>query len=80
MPNAGQAAVFVAAPSIPRNAADYYAGKVANALLGGGYSSWLNQEVRVKRGLSYGAGSAIETRRSSGPLPRHGADEERIRR
>lgn len=66
MPNAGQAAVFLACSSIPRTAADYYAGKVANALLGGGYSSRLNQEVRVKRGLSYGAGSAIDTHRSTG--------------
>ena len=66
MPNAGQAAVFLACPSIPRTAADYFGGKVANALLGGGYSSWLNQEVRVKRGLSYGAGSGIETHRTAG--------------
>ena len=66
MPNAGQAAVFLSCSSIPRTAADYYAGKVANALLGGGYSSRLNQEVRVKRGLSYGAGSAIDTHRSTG--------------
>ena len=66
MPNAGQAAVFLACSSIPRTASDYYAGKVANALLGGGYSSRLNQEVRVKRGLSYGAGSALDTHRSSG--------------
>jgi zinc protease len=66
MPNAGQAAVFLACPSIPRNSTDYFAGKVANALLGGGYSSWLNQEVRVKRGLSYGAGSGIETHRTAG--------------
>jgi zinc protease len=66
MPNAGQAAVFLACASIPRTAADYFSGKVANALLGGGYSSWLNQEVRVKRGLSYGAGSGIETHRTAG--------------
>jgi len=66
MPTAGQAAVYIGCSSIPRNAADYYAGKVANALLGGGYSSWLNQEVRVKRGLSYGAASGLDTRRSSG--------------
>jgi len=66
MPTAGQAAVYIGCSSIPRDAADYYAGKVANALLGGGYSSWLNQEVRVKRGLSYGAASGLETHRSSG--------------
>jgi zinc protease len=66
MPNAGQAAVYIAAPSIARNADDWFAGKVTNALLGGGYSSRLNQEVRVKRGLSYGAGSNLSTWRNGG--------------
>ena len=66
MPTAGQAAVYLATPSIARGAEDYFAGKVANALLGGGYSSRLNQEIRLKRGLSYGAQSTLETRRSGG--------------
>jgi zinc protease len=66
MPVAGQAAVYLTAPGITRTADDWFAGKVANALLGGGYSSRLNQEVRVKRGLSYGAGSRLSTWRSSG--------------
>lgn len=66
MPTAGQAAVYLAAPSIARGAEDWFAGKVANALLGGGYSSRLNQEVRVKRGLSYGAASSLSTWRQGG--------------
>jgi zinc protease len=66
MPNAGQAAVYVSAPGITREADDWFAGKVTNALLGGGYSSRLNQEVRVKRGLSYGAASSIGTWRGKG--------------
>jgi zinc protease len=66
MPNAGQAAVYVAAPGITREADDWFAGKVTNALLGGGYSSRLNQEVRVKRGLSYGAASSLSTWRANG--------------
>jgi zinc protease len=66
MPNAGQAAVYLAAPGIERSSEDWFTGKVANALLGGGYSSWLNQEVRVKRGLSYGAGSGLATWRANG--------------
>jgi zinc protease len=66
MPAAGQAAVFLAAPGIGRGAADWFAGQVANTLLGGGYSSRLNQEVRLKRGLSYGAGSSLATRRTGG--------------
>jgi zinc protease len=47
---------------------EYNAALVANAVLGGGYSSRLNQEIRIKRGLSYGAGSAFEFRRMAGPF------------
>ena len=66
MPSTGQAAVFLAAPGIPRAAEDWFAGKVANTLLGGGYTSRLNQEIRLKRGLSYGARSTLGTRRTGG--------------
>ena len=44
----------------------YYAGLVANTVLGGGYSSRLNQEIRIKRGLAYGAGSSLSVRKGSG--------------
>ena len=37
-------------------------------MLGGGYSARLNQEIRIRRGLSYGAGSGIEARREPGPF------------
>lgn len=43
----------------------YYRGVVLNSVLGGGYSSRLNYEIRIKRGLSYGAGSSFSWR--SGP-------------
>lgn len=41
---------------------DYFPAIVMNSLLGGGYSSRLNQEIRIKRGLSYGAGSSFTWR------------------
>ena len=66
-PDAGQAAVYLARVGISRNAPDYYPGIVANSVLSG-YSGRLNQEIRIKRGLSYGAGSALETRRETGPF------------
>ena len=66
MPEAGQAAVTVAKPSIKRNSPDYYTGLVVNAALGTGFVSRLNREIRIKRGLSYGARSAIDSRRSGG--------------
>lgn len=66
MDDTGQAGVAIAAPSIARDAPDYYAGVVANALLGGGYSSRLNQELRIRRGLTYGVGSSLDARRHAG--------------
>ena len=65
-PGAGQAAVLLVRPAIARNDADFYAGTVANQVLGGGYSARLNREVRVKRGLSYGAGSSLTARKDGG--------------
>jgi zinc protease len=41
---------------------------VANAALGNGFISRLNREIRIKRGLSYGAGSSIDPRRGIGPF------------
>jgi zinc protease len=66
-PDAGQAAVLVLRQGIARQDKDYYPGLVANSVLTG-YSGRLNQEVRIKRGLSYGASSALEPRRDVGPF------------
>jgi len=66
MPNAGQAAVIVNRRGILRSDPRYYSGIVANTVLGGGYSARLSQEIRVKRGLAYGAGSSLSARRAVG--------------
>lgn len=68
MPEAGQAAVSVARPGIKRSSPDYYAGLVTNAALGTGFVSRLNREIRIKRGLSYGARSSLDARRDVGPF------------
>jgi len=65
MPDAGQAAVLAVREGINRSSPDYYRGIVSNAILSG-YSGRLNWEIRVKRGLSYGAGSTLDMRRSAG--------------
>ena len=36
--------------------------------MGGGFSARLNEEIRIKRGLSYGAGSGLGTRQDEGVL------------
>jgi len=66
LPGTGQAAVSLAAPGIARSDRRFYPGIVANGVLGGGYSSRLNTEIRIKRGLSYGAGSGLDARRFPG--------------
>lgn len=73
LPGSGQAAVTYAKaleegrvncylPEKCQTSTDYYPATVLNSLLGGGYSSRLNQEIRIKRGLSYGAGSGFSWR------------------
>jgi zinc protease len=66
MAAAGQAGVVLALPLPPRQGAERAAADVLDAVLGGGYSSRLNQEVRIKRGLSYAVHSRIEPRGTSG--------------
>jgi len=68
MPDAGQASVVVGRPGIRRADPTYTHALVANSILGGGYSSRLNQEIRIKRGLSYGAGSSFDPRVDVGPF------------
>lgn len=65
---AGQAGVVAAHAAIDRKADDYYAGLVSNAVLGGSYSARLNEEIRIKRGLSYGAHSSLDALRDGGWL------------
>jgi zinc protease len=66
-PDAGQAAVYLARTGINRKDTDYFRGIVSNSVLSG-YSGRLNQEIRIKRGLSYGAVSVLDTRRDVGPF------------
>ena len=66
LPGTGQAAVTVSKIAIARKDPNYYIGLVTNGVLGGGYSARLNEEIRIKRGLSYGAGSSLSTRRTTG--------------
>lgn len=75
MPGAGQSAVVLLAPyaalgqpADPSGMPEQRAAAVAQAVLGLGYSSRINQEVRIKRGLSYGASSTAEALPGGGLL------------
>lgn len=68
LPNSGQSAVSFAKPILwgrKSGTSQIFPSLVMNSVLGGGYSSRLNQEIRIKRGLSYGAGSSISWRANS---------------
>lgn len=77
LPNTGQASVsfvkmigvgrtsFASSESKGQSSRLFYPAQVLNAVLGGGYSSRLNQEIRIKRGLSYGASSSFAWRVNS---------------
>ena len=66
-PDAGQAAVILTRPALQRTDPDYFRALVTNSVLSG-FSGRLNQEIRIKRGLSYGAASIMEVRRDVGPF------------
>jgi len=68
LPETGQAAVSMGLRGVARTDADYFPLLVANNVLGGGYSARLNNEIRIRRGLSYGAGSSMQARMAPGPI------------
>ncbi|HVY83492.1 MAG TPA: pitrilysin family protein [Caulobacterales bacterium] len=68
LPHTGQAAVAMGSIGVARRDADYFPTVVANTVLGGGYSARLNEEIRIRRGLSYGAGSSMAARMAPAPI------------
>jgi zinc protease len=65
-PDAVQTQIRVGKLGIRRNDPDYIPVEVMNRIFGGGYNSLLNTEVRVKKGLTYGAYSQFSPQRYSG--------------
>lgn len=51
---------------IKRSNPDYVPVQVVNTILGGRFTSWLNDELRVNRGLTYGARSYFSEHKYSG--------------
>ncbi|MXO75041.1 insulinase family protein [Altererythrobacter aerius] len=62
MPEAGQAAVLAGVRAPARGSSDYYPLVLANSVLGAGSNGRLFNEVRTKRGLSYGSYSSFGSR------------------
>jgi predicted Zn-dependent peptidase len=65
-PDATQAYFVLGAPGYPMGDPITAAAQLMNTLFGGRFTSWLNTELRIERGLTYGASSAFRSWRSGG--------------
>jgi len=65
-PDATQSQIRLGNAGIRHADPDYVPFVVGNTVLGGAFTSWLVDEVRVKRGLTYAIDSRVEARRSAG--------------
>jgi zinc protease len=67
-PGAPQSQIRIGYVGVPRSTADYATLEVLNTLLGGSFTSRLNQNLRERNGFTYGAISAFDMRASAGPF------------
>ncbi|MBR9989472.1 MAG: insulinase family protein [Gemmatimonadetes bacterium] len=66
-PGSTQSIVRLGRIVLPRSTADYYALEVMNVILGGSFTSRLNQNLREDKGYSYGASSGFAWLPAAGP-------------
>ena len=59
-PGKPQSVLVVGQPAVPRSSPDHLALEVLNAVVGGSFTSRLNQNLREQHGYSYGASSRFE--------------------
>jgi predicted Zn-dependent peptidase len=67
-PEAAQSVIRISKVGAKRMTEDYFPLLVMNTILGGSFTSRLNQNLREKNGYSYGAGSGFAFRPSAGPF------------
>lgn len=65
-PDATETTFLIGGAGIARNDADYVPLQVLNTIVGGRFTSWLNDELRVNSGLTYGARSEFATLSQTG--------------
>ena len=68
MPGAEQSQVRIGWVGVPRSTPDYFTLQVLNTILGGSFTSRLNQNLREKNQFSYGASSRFDMRLAAGPF------------
>ena len=67
-PAAPQSELRIGHVAAARSTPDYHALVAANMVLGGQYVSRINMNLRVDKGITYGAGTAFDFRRRPGPF------------
>ncbi|MEO5618387.1 MAG: pitrilysin family protein [Candidatus Eisenbacteria bacterium] len=65
-PEATQSQIRMACPAVARNHPDFFPILVTNAILSGGFTSRLVNEIRVAQGLTYGISSRFRMQRGAG--------------
>jgi predicted Zn-dependent peptidase len=66
MPGAEQSQIRIGWVGVPRSTPDYFPIEVFNTILGGSFTSRLNQNLREEHQYSYGASSRFDMRLSAG--------------
>ncbi len=67
-PGAAQSQIRIGWIGVPRSTPDFFPIQVMNTILGGSFTSRLNENLREKHGYAYGAGSGFDMRLSAGPF------------
>jgi predicted Zn-dependent peptidase len=72
-PGAAQSEIRIGRIGVARMTEDYFPLLVMNTILGGAFTSRLNQNLREEHGYSYGAGSFFDFRPTAGPFMAYAA-------
>jgi predicted Zn-dependent peptidase len=67
-PGAAQSQIRIGWIGVSRSTPDYHALQVLNTILGGSFTSRLNQNLRETHGYTYGASSGFDMRLAAGPF------------
>jgi len=67
-PGSAQSVIYIGRIGVARDTKDYYPISIMNTILGGSFSSRLNQNLRETHGYTYGAGSRFMMRLFPGPF------------
>ena len=67
-PGAAQSQIRIGRVGVPRSTADFFPIQVMNTILGGSFTSRLNNNLREVHGYTYGASSTFDMRAAAGPF------------